>query len=268
VINQLTVASNDVVANKKLIKTLSGALKLIDKTKTNYVGGSKSLGSLARTLNRTTVSNEFHDVLQATADTYVSELLDEEGALADRLAPTYPSGSRTAAQRQLDLMLAAIQGANTNDSVVTAARFLSIASKKQIVAAKLVTKAENAPPPPAGVTASITGALRRSFKSFTAVITNPGGGTSIIVNSATKPSASGLDSLAFSLTGVTDGTHTVNLEGEYSQVRVGGRAFTGDGTATVTFNSTTKVIFGTFSFIGSDDDGSVTVSGSFSGTAL
>src|SRR5436309_13726850 len=72
VVDQQTIASNDVVANKQLLASLKKALTTIDKTKTNYAAGAKSLGVLAKNLNRTSVSNVFAGDFDTIANIYVA----------------------------------------------------------------------------------------------------------------------------------------------------------------------------------------------------
>jgi hypothetical protein len=274
VLSQLDLATNGVAEpDKKLVSALRKALTTIDKTKPDYASGSKSLGTIAKGLNRTSVSNVFAPVFQSTVAVYLGALMGEEDTLAARLAATFPSKSRTSAELALERLVAALQSANATDDIILAAKALAAAAKEFGTATKLTVKAEDAPAPPAGLSATISGALNASFNDFNTTITRTG--SSIGVNSQTKPSASGLDSILMELQNVSDGPQTVNVRGGYNQVRAGGRSFGGvtlvNGTATITYDSATKVISGTFSFVGDeagDSTATVTVSGSFSGTAL
>ena len=274
VLSQLDLATNGVPEpDKKLVTALRKALTAIDKTKPDYASGAKSLGKIAKGLNGTSVSNVFAPVFQSTVADYVGALMGEEATLAARLAATFPSKSKTSAVLALERLLAALQSANATDDIILAAKALGTAAKEFSTATKLTIKAEDEPAPPAGLTANISGALNASFNDFNTTITRSG--SSIGVNSQTTPSASGFDSIIMELLNVSDGTQTVNVRGAYSQVRVGGRSFGGaadiNGTATITYNSATKVISGTFSFVGDEPGASTataTVTGSFSGTAL
>jgi len=274
VLNQLNIATNGVEEpDKKLVSALRKALTTIDKTKVDFASGAKALGTLAKGLNRTTLSNDFAGEFASIAGDYAAGLLVGASTLSNRLASTFPSKAHTAAEGNLAELDAAVSSALSAGDVVAAAKFLSTAAKNLSTAAKNVDKAEDAPAPSAGLTANISGALHGSFNDFNTTITRSG--SSIGVNSQTTPSASGFDNIIMELLNVSDGTQTVNLKGAYSQVRVDGRSFGGNavvnGTATITYNSATQAIFGTFSFVG-DEGGSstatVTVSGSFSGTAL
>ena len=279
VVNQQVIASNniamtnDIAGNKKLLASLKKALKTIEKTKTNYAAGAKSLGVLAKTLNRTSISNVFIGDFEGTVEDYIAALIGEENSLSNRLASAYPSKAHTSALTTLGLLDDALNGAAGSSDIIAAAKFLSTAAKNFAKAAKLTDKAEDAPAPASGLTATITGALHSSFNDFNTTITLSG--SDIGINSSTKPSTSGSDNIIMDLLNVVDGTQTVDVRGAYSQVRPGGRSFGGNaivnGTATITYNSATKVIFGTFSFVGDEGGAStatVTVSGSFSGTAL
>jgi hypothetical protein len=269
VINQQVIASNATVPDKKLLSALKKALTTIDKTKTDdYVAGTKSLGVLLKTLNHTSVSNAFAGVFDNVVDVYLSALMNAEDALADRLAGTFPSGPHTAAQNNLDQLLAALQAATTDADLVAAAKALSLASKKLVVAAKLTDKAEDVPPPPAQIIADVAGAINISIKTQGAVIT----GTPLQFNLlGGSGSASGQKTITFSLQNVSEGTHMVNLvSGAFIITSASPATYSdGTGTATVTYNSANHSLFGTFTFTASGASGStgtVTVSGSFNGS--
>ena len=68
VLNQLNIATNGVEEpDKKLVSALRKALTTIDKTKPDFASLAKALGTLAKGLNRTAVSNEFAGEFSSTS---------------------------------------------------------------------------------------------------------------------------------------------------------------------------------------------------------
>ncbi|HEY0549775.1 MAG TPA: hypothetical protein VGF13_09240 [Verrucomicrobiae bacterium] len=289
VLSQLDLATNGVaVPDKKLVSTLQKTLTAIDKTKPDYASGSKSLSKIAGGLNRTSVSNEFVSVFQSTVANYVGSLAGEEDTLTARLASVFPSKSKTAAQSALIQLLNALDGANTNDDVAVAAKFLSTAAKNLSTATKLTVKAENAPPPPSHFTATITGSgegtVNFSSSPAPAVASRTGNfvnitGTQIQVNGTTVKTRV----LNVGIPDIVDGTTTYPVganDGNHATVvyttstgGIGGPpsgdAFGGtSGSLTVNINIATKTAIGTFTFSGSggNNPGNIATSsdGSFS----
>ncbi len=289
VLSQLDLATNGVdVPDKKLVSALQKALTAIDKTKPDYASGSKSLGKLAKALNRTSVSNEFVAVFQSTVVDYVGALTGEEDALADRLAAAFPSKSKTSAVLSLERLLAALQSANATDDIIAAAKFLGTAAKEFGTAAKLTVKAEDAPPPPSHFTATITGSgegtVNFSSSPAPAVAARIGNlvtiiGTQIQVNGTTVKNKV----LNVGIPNIVDGTTTYNVSNTgsgnatvvytTSTGSVGGPpsgdAFSAtSGSLTVNINIATKTAIGTFSFSapGGNNPGNIATSsnGSFS----
>jgi len=268
VVNQQVIASNDVVANKQLLASLKKALTTIDKTKPDYVSGTKALGTLANNLNRTSVSNAFAADFDNIVNTYVGSLMNAAGNLTTALGSTFPSGPHTAALNNLDQLLAALQVADTNNSIILAAKALSLAAKKLVVTQKLVTKAQAVPAPPAQITANVSGALNTSIKTQGAAVTGVPAQFNLLGASG---SASGQKTIQFSLQNVTEGTHVVNvIDGHFLITSTHPAIYTGGtGTATVTYNSATHSLYGSFTFNATGDQGStgtVTVAGSFNGS--
>lgn len=280
VLDQLTIASNNVAttnnvaANKKLIKTLLGAKKLIDKTKTNYVGGAKSLTVLNKTFVRSALSNEFNPLIGQTLDVYVGSLYSVRDTLADRVNGSYPGRAQTAALATLAKLLAAIDNANTNTNILLALRSLGVAAKTETAAQKATVKAENAPLPPAQYKATITGALFGNF-NFTP---NPANAIASVFNAPLNylqmngisgvRSGSGLSTklttrqLLITIPNLADGTTTYEVgdgSGKAFVLYTVGRGGVGgsdgadgyeavSGTLTVTVNKASKTAVGTFSF--------------------
>ena len=172
VASQLTLVSNTVPLDKKLAISLRSNLKLIDTTKTNFIAGSTVLGTLARSLGKTTLSNTFLPILIDTRRVYLDAMGTEMSALDDRLAATIPGTARTTAQKMLGKLSAALQGAGTNLNFPLSLRSLSQAATALSSAQKLVAKAETAKPGPSFLTATIiesnqgTNLFKPSKKTF------------------------------------------------------------------------------------------------------
>jgi hypothetical protein len=154
--SQLTVASNTLPLNKKLITALGANLKLIDRTKTNLIAGSASLGTLAKGLGRTSLSNTFLPILTDTRSVYLDTIETQKGGLEQRLVTTFPGTTRTAANTALNKLAAALDGAKTNTIFTASLTSLSKAAKALATAEKSVIKAETAPPGADFLTATIT----------------------------------------------------------------------------------------------------------------
>jgi hypothetical protein len=281
VANQLTVVSNNIAAtndvrgNTRLKKTLIGALRTIDRTRTNsYVAGASALNVLNRTFYRTSLSNTFNPLVDQTRDVYVASLLQAHANYAARVNASYPGRAQTAALTSLARLLAAIDTANTNTNVLVALRFLSTSAKTETATQRATVKAEAAPAPIASITANVSGAINTTIKTTGAGITPGSPGNYTVLGSQFTLRPIGQRIVRFSLYGLTDGTHTVTLDDGGIVISAGFNTTTYEGnpgTATVTYNSASKVMFGTFTFTAFDDDNNastITVTGSFSGTTL
>lgn len=278
VTNQLTIASNTVVVDKKLISKLKATLKTIDKNKTNTLAAStKTLALVAKSLNQTTLSNIFDSNIQLVVDLYVSNYFSAQSDLASRLVSTFPGKSHDAADKAMAKLLAAIDAADTNLNSTIASKALSSSSKALVVATKSVTKAEAAPQPPATyqATIAINGASTTTFRPTLAVAVQGGPGDFFI--NAVGHSGSGLStkalSLSFAITDLVDGanpTATITAGGanQYTVAGLGSGNTTfisTGGTTQVNWNSAAKLLSGSFSFNSSEQDGSRTavISGTF-----
>ena len=243
VTNQLAIASNAPTLDRKLITALRRALTLIDKANpTNLVSDTKTLTTLTTTLNKSSLSNLFDAELQTVVDIYRNVLLSNELSLSNRLAATFPSGPHTAAQNNLNQMLAALVTAGSSLDSGAAARALSLAAKKGVVAAKLTTKAENAPPPGNVVAAKVNGANFRSAARTTEATYEPA------INRVQFTGVAGTKALTvFIITTPGTSTHFFTTSAIYSS-GTQGQAVSSSGTITITLDTARKVISGTFSF--------------------
>jgi hypothetical protein len=79
IVSQLTLASNTPPVNKKLVAALNTNLKLIDRAKPTLVHGSTALGTLAKNLGKTALSNTFLPIL-SDARTAYADAMDAEAA--------------------------------------------------------------------------------------------------------------------------------------------------------------------------------------------
>jgi hypothetical protein len=153
---QLTLASNaPPPVDKRLISTLNANLKLIDRTKPMLINGSAALGTLAKALGKTSLSNVFLPVIQSTRTAYSEFMVTELDDLDERLRSTIPGKTQTAAQTAMSKVSAALDGVETNSNLTLSLKSLSKAATALVAAGKAVTKAELAPPGAEFLTATI-----------------------------------------------------------------------------------------------------------------
>ena len=280
IVNQLTIASNNiagntnVVANKKLLAPLKKALALIDKPSTPSVINDTKILSLLAPLGKTSLSNTFSPLLNTSLNSYLSALYAAAGSSSNDLAGTFPSGIHTSADKKLIALYTQLLNADNLSDLIAAAKQLAAAAKTLGVVDALVVKAENVPPPKATITGNVTGAVNYSgLKTLGAAITEASPHNFNVYG--VKGSLSSSFIFGFTLYGVYNGTSTIVItEANF----VGGSFFNPrsfsemvHGTATVTYNSTAKTMFGTYSFTAVDDDNAaamITVSGTFTGATL
>ncbi len=156
VANQLTIASNAVPLDKRLFSALRANLKTIDKTKPTLITGSSALGTLSKSLGKTTLSNTFLPIVVDTRTTYLEVMDSEKSLLEERLADTIPGKAQTSAQTAIDKLAAALEDAGNNTVLALSLKSLSKAAKELAKAEKAVAKAEVAKPGPNFITATIT----------------------------------------------------------------------------------------------------------------
>ena len=280
IVNQLTIASNNiagntnVLANKQLLAPLKKALALIDKPSTPSVINDTKILSLLAPLGKTSLSNTFSPLLNTSLNSYLALLYSSAGTSSNHLAGTYPSGTHTAAGNKLVALYNQLLNADNLSDLIAAAKQLAAAAKTLGVVDALVVKAGNAPAPKATITGNVTGAVHYSgLQTLAAVIQETGGGN-FIINGLTRPSIHGAIGITFVVLGVPNGTTTVQVdEGILNVLTIPSpRVFSQGavkGTATVTYNSATKAVFGTYTFNAVDDNNAgahVTVTGTFTGT--
>ena len=271
VTNQLSIVSNAPVLDKRLVATLKTSLKLIDKTKTNYTAGTKSLGTLAKLLLHTSISNAFAGVLADTAETYLDALLNEEELLADRVARTDFSSAHGAAQKNLDQLGGALHAASTNTNVMVVAKYLSLAAKKLVAATAFTAKAETAVPPPANVTATVSGEISFAYQGGRVTADHGGTDSFTVTSSQATAHPKAQHTITLRLEDVIEGRNQLII-GDGSPGTSSGEVLIVDvtayrsitGTATVLRRSATKRIFGSFEFTAGDSGHTVTVTGTFS----
>ena len=271
ILNQQVILSNAPTLDKKLATAMRAALTKIDKTSpTNLIIAAKTLSSIANTLSRSSLSNDFGPLLNSSVGSFLLTMYGGAVTASNRLAATFPSGPHTAAQNKLTQFIAQIASADANPNLIAATKSVSQAANSFRVVDALITKAENVKPPPAGIAFDVTGAVSHSSVKTVgaAIVAYPN--NFFIVNGAAKPSIHGFLQIAFTLAGVPAGTSTVNITGgDFSEVSVGGRAFTGGlGTALVTYNPANESMFGSFNFTAHDQNNAaavITVTGSFTG---
>lgn len=268
VTNQMAMTTNAPDVDKKLVTTLRKALSLIDKAKGDLVSDTKTLAMLTGTLNKSSISNEFDASLQAAVDLYLNDLAGQGATLSNRLAATFSSGPRNAAQNNLNQMFAALDTVNATENSGLAAKALALAAKKGVVTSKLVAKAENANPPQSAMTASITGAINSNFRADGAGATFQGVNHYRVIGAwvggGIPPEQRTIE---LGLLNAVPGTSTIALTGTsaFKILNFGGLAnyvATG-GTATVTVNTAAEAVFGTFTFTANGPAGAISVTGEF-----
>ncbi len=261
IINQLTIASNGVPLDAKLIKALNKALATLDKGVTNTVAnttnkltaGTKVLGTLVKALNKTSVSNALDSVVQQVVDIYTGEYANSLNDLSNRLAVTFLSSKRTSAEKALGKLLLAVTAADTNMNSTLAAKALGKAATAFKSAAKAVAKAEAVPPPPAGInaTVAVTGASTVNYKSLTQAVTPGASGNFNVLSGSVTGSGAGTKQLviSFGLQGLSPGANTVNFSSfNYIVTGINGSgSMSCTGTAQVSWDTAHKSLTGTFS---------------------
>ena len=261
--NQLTIASNTVPVDKKLITSLKSALSKLNKPGTaSLVGDTKLLSTLAPAFNKTSLSNSFYLLFNGAADNYLALLLANAGSSSTALGATYPSSSRTAAQKKLEALFASLVNAGNALDLKTITRLLSSASTALVITDKLIDKAEGVAAPASSTRATMTVTVSgsrpstSSFKSLLVGAQSTTPGTFLIIANG---GASGAISLVFS--GLHSGVNDVSLTGGLGGVANGAVAVryfpspaaaadASSGSAQVTWNPATRTIYGTFSFTG------------------
>lgn len=156
VFNQLTIASNAVPQDKKLLAALRSNLKTIDKTKLTLIAGSGALGTLAKSFSKSALSNTFLPIVVDTRTTYLATMDSEKSQLEERLADTIPGKSQDKAQAIIDKLALLMEDTETNAVLALSLKSLNKAAKELDKAGKAVAKAETAKPGSDFFTASIT----------------------------------------------------------------------------------------------------------------
>ena len=268
--NQLAIASNAPALDKKLVSALRKSLTLIDRPgKTNVANDLKTLGLVAKSLNRTSVSNEFQSEFTAAVDEYFILLSAAANSGSNRLNATYPGRLRDSAAKALEKVFASLLDASGYLDLAAEAKLLSKIAIAIGRAETAIARAEDAPAPPASITATVTGSLNTTIKTQGAGIV---AGDSLVLNGAQAMGA-GIKQINLVCMAVPEGTHTVNVEnGNINTLQFPGTSMNfgnGVGTATVTRNNANRTAFGTFSFTAtgvSGTIGTITVTGEFTGT--
>jgi hypothetical protein len=283
--NQLTIASNTAPVNKKLITSLNAALKLVDASgKTNLANDAKLLAALIPALSKTSVSNVFNPLLDTALDNYLKVLITAAQSASNSLALAYPSAQYKSADKSLATLLATLTKADGTLDLVAASKLISQAVGQLSSAETLIAKAVKVALPPAGVTATVTGASSWKYTSTVAVATAVGYGGSSVVNS-TQPllkSPYGQRGITLVMYGIKSGANTLTVgtgSGGTCQIIISEAYLSGtaigynskSGTIQVTYNPTSKALVGSFTAVLVNEDDSkkqINVTGTFSATTL
>lgn len=156
VLNQLTIASNAVPQDKKLLAALRSNLKTIDKTKLTLIAGSGALSTLAKSFSKLSLSNTFLPIVVDTRTTYLDVMDSEKSLLEERLPHTMPGSTQDKAQAAIDKLTVEIEAGATNEVLLLSLKSLGKAAKELDKATKAVVKAETAKPGKDFIIATIT----------------------------------------------------------------------------------------------------------------
>jgi len=301
IVNQLTIASNNLALNKKLISTLASNLKTLDKTKPTLVTGSDALGTLAKALAKTSLSNTFLPIVTGIRTVYLDTMEDKMEELDERLSHTMPGKKQTAAKTTLDKATIAIDAVGTNSNFTLSLKALSKAAKAVATAEKDVVKAETAKPDANFLTATIIESnqgvtLLKSTKTFLDAYYDPFFGEIAIEAADLKKLKGGpvqLRGLSIAAMVPGEGTHTLSLTNEsnayYQRIIAPNiREFEeeepefdfeelyltvdpfnerlGTGSLTITLDLDANIVWGTFTFTATGRENSeleVSMTGSF-----
>lgn len=303
IVDQLTTVSNTTPFDKKLNSSLIANRKLIDKTKPTYITGASALGTLAKNLGKTSLSNTFLPIIVNTRDTYLEVIDSDQSELEARLADTIPGKAQTAAQTAINKLAAALEAAETNASLTLSLKSLSAAAKALAAADKAVAKAETAKPGPNFITATITESgqpvttLKPLKNTLEAYYDYFDGSIAIGVGEITRLSGGRVQTRYLGITAVMpdDGANSLSLTNDNEAYAVYQRIVSpsfaefeeedpdfefietfytidpineslGTGTLTITVDFEANLVWGTYSFTagGSENTGlEATVTGSF-----
>jgi hypothetical protein len=284
-VTQLTIVTSTVPANKPLASTLSASLKLVDRTKPEYVAGSASIGTLANLLLKTSLSNEFRPILEGIRDTYVENMAAEEDGLNHRVALVIPGKTQTAAQTAIGKFSVALDLVSTNPDFKFSLPALKKAAAALLAADKAVVKAETAKPGASFLTATVLESgqpattLKPTAKTILEATYDPFfGEIDIDAGDMVKLGGTRVGLRFLSLTAMVSGpgTYTLSLTNDAQGYAVYERAILADirdpypepdsqeffatidpfnqrlgsGTMTITLSEDSSVVWGSFSFTG------------------
>jgi len=211
VVFQQTIASNDVVANKKLLASL--------RRRSPPSTRPRPITNRFESAGHTGEEFESHDgvecvraIFDSTLDIYVDALLDLEDDLATTLNGTYPSKVHTSAIATLDQLLAALHAADTQCQFPPRGEVSFTSVKTYGKAQKAVDKATQAAAPPASVTATVSGSSSFAYKSIIgAAVSFSGGNATINSGQAILKAPYGQRGVVISLSGVNPGANTLAI---------------------------------------------------------
>lgn len=275
IVTQLTLASNTVPVDKKLIASLKKSLAVIDKPGvTNLVNDTKVL-TLLTPLTKTSLSNTFNPLLNNSLQDFLNVFFAAAANSSNNLAGTFPSGLHTAAGNKLGTFYAQLLNADNLADLIAAAKQLAAAAKTLGVVNALVVKAESVPAPPSFADVHVSGAISQGFNTkgklsgvsgthypttsnfliIAAAYVPPVGQRLLTLglydipegNSTQTVGGGGVDAIYFFTAGLpphnSNGSYTAKLSDHK-----------GSGTITINRNSTTKTLTATFNFNAPDDD--------------
>ena len=277
VTNQLNIVTNTVPLDTKRLAVLKAALKSIDRTTaTNLTTDVQTLNVLVVGLGKSSLSNTFLPLLDNAADQYYDVIADGYESLTNRIVLALPSGTHTAADKNLALLLTTLQKAGSTN-LFAAVKLIGQAASKLKTCTLLVTRAEAVLPGPNAFTAmigstaySLRGELGPGHPS--GVRADYTDATHILVITGSKLVGANAKLINITIGSVTNGVtvHTFGGGGStavasYSAVGLSGNgtSTSTDGTITVNMNEAKRVFSGSYSFNIAGTAGNSLVKGTF-----
>ena len=180
------------------------------------------MGTLAKSLGKTTLSNTFLPIVVDTRTIYLEVMDSEKSLLEERLADTIPGKAQTKAQTAIDKLAVVLESAGTNTVLALSLKSLSKAAKELAKAGKSVAKAETAKPGPNFITTTITesgqpvATLKPLKNSLEAFYDEFDGTIEIDVAELTKLSGGRVQARFLEITATMpgEGRHTLSLTNE------------------------------------------------------
>jgi hypothetical protein len=283
--NQYYLATNTPPVDVKLAKSLNAALSAINKSGggTNLATAIKALGSAAKVINRTSVSNVLYIDLQGAVAGCIDGFAGSANVYSNLLVTVFPSSQKISAQNAISNLLATLSLAGTTPNISVAVKYLGVAGKQLKSVQKAVTSAQGVPPPAASMTAtiSVSGASTVNFHTTNAVASQPVPGNFNVIAAQVATSGSGLNThidnytISWNMNGLVSGVNNIsNPVGSYVRNSgsisgpdpISGAFPISSGSVQATWDPANLTVYGSFSFNVAETSGALragTVTGTF-----